>query len=192
MAKVFLGGPLNKSTWRKQMIKYLKERGINYFNPVVEDWTPDCQEEELRQREVCDFVLYTITPKMKGVYSVAEVVDDSNKRPDKTIFVLLEEDGKDKFDDSEKKSIESVATMVDKNGTAVFRDLEAAADWIKAKTKQWKAGEDLWSGDMVVLNAADNTVVKFRARDIPGPEFFCENLVMQVRRNYKRGEYLIP
>ncbi len=37
--KVFLGGTCNESTWRDRVIKDLK---IDYFNPVVEDWTPEC------------------------------------------------------------------------------------------------------------------------------------------------------
>ena len=88
--KVFLGGTCNESTWRDSLIKALK---IDYFNPVVDDWTPDCMAEEIKQREVCDFCLYVITPKMTGVYSIAEVIDDSNKRPRKTVFCVLPTDG---------------------------------------------------------------------------------------------------
>ena len=89
MKKVFLGGTCNESTWRDKLIKMLE---IDYFNPVVDDWTEECYQEELRQREICDYCLYVITPRMTGVYSIAEVVDDSNKRPEKTIFCLLEYD----------------------------------------------------------------------------------------------------
>ena len=89
MKKVFLGGTCNESTWREFLIPMLN---INYFNPVVDDWTEDCMKEEIRQREICDYCLYVITPSMKGVYSIAEVVDDSNKRPNKTIFCLLQKD----------------------------------------------------------------------------------------------------
>jgi len=64
--KVFLGGTCNKSDWRDKLIPLLD---IKFFNPVVEDWTPECQDEEIRQREECDFCLYVITPKMTGVYS---------------------------------------------------------------------------------------------------------------------------
>ena len=46
-AKVFLGGTCNNSTWRNRLIDNLK---IDYFNPVVEDWTPECQAEEERQK----------------------------------------------------------------------------------------------------------------------------------------------
>lgn len=84
--KVFLGGTCNNSTWRDKLIPLLK---IDYFNPVVDDWTPECQDEEIRQRESCDYCLYTITPKMTGVYSIAEVVDDSNKRPEKNYFMCI-------------------------------------------------------------------------------------------------------
>jgi hypothetical protein len=36
MKKVFLGGTCNESLWRDKLIKLLK---IEYFNPVVPDWT---------------------------------------------------------------------------------------------------------------------------------------------------------
>lgn len=82
--KVFLGGTCNESTWRDELIKKLK---IDYFNPVVDDWTEECYKEELRQREICDYCLYVITPRMTGVYSIAEVIDDSNKQK-KLYFVF--------------------------------------------------------------------------------------------------------
>jgi len=124
MRKVFLGGTCNESTWRNRIILMLD---IDYFNPVVPDWTEDCMEEEIRQRESCDFCLYTITPKMTGVYAIAEVVDDSNKRPDKTILVLLRDDGDQKFTKGQWKSLGAVAKMVRKNGGQVFDNLKSAA-----------------------------------------------------------------
>ena len=117
MTKVFLGGTCNGSTWRDELIPMLE---IDYFNPVVEDWTEECMAEEIRQRKECDFCLYTLTPKMTGVYSIAEVVDDSNKRPEKTLLVILKSDGDDRFDEHQWKSIMSVARMVNKNGVNVF------------------------------------------------------------------------
>lgn len=125
--KVFLGGTCNGSTWRDTLIPMLS---IDYFNPVVDDWTPECQDEELKQREECDFVLYTITPKMMGVYSIAEVVDDSNKRPERTILILLRESDNLSFDDSEWKSLLAVAKMVIKNGGVVFFDLKSGATYL--------------------------------------------------------------
>ena len=132
--KIFLGGTCNNSTWREEIIPYLKEKGINYFNPVVDDWTPECQIEEIKQRKNCDIVLYTITPLMTGVYSIAEVVDDSNKRPEKTILILLKKDNELEFNKGQWKSLMSVARMVKKNGGKVFFNLKSSIDYIE----RWK------------------------------------------------------
>src|SRR5208283_1201452 len=121
--KVFLGGTCNASTWRDELIPLLK---IDYFNPVVTDWTLECRAEEIRQRETCDYVLYTITSQMRGVYSIAEVVDDSNKRPDKTILCLLMAG----FDAHQAKSLYALADMVARNGAVVIYSLEAAARYL--------------------------------------------------------------
>jgi hypothetical protein len=125
--RVFLGGTCNGSNWRDILIPMLD---VDYFNPVVEDWTPACMEEEIKQRNTCDIVLYVITPKMTGVYSIAEVVDDSNKRPERTIFVRLREDGKKRFDDGQWKSLGAVAQMVKRNGGVIFTDLKSASSEI--------------------------------------------------------------
>ena len=39
--KVFLGGTCAESKWREKLIPLLK---CDYFNPVVDDWTPECQK----------------------------------------------------------------------------------------------------------------------------------------------------
>lgn len=127
MKKVFLGGTCNESTWREKLIKLLN---IDYFNPVVDDWTLEAAEEEIRQREICDYCLYVITPRMTGVYSVAEVVDDSNKRPDQTILCILEEDGKYEFNKPALKSLNAVKRMVSRNGAKVFNNLYDVADYL--------------------------------------------------------------
>lgn len=127
MKKVFLGGTCNESEWRSRIIKLLT---INYFNPVVDDWTIEAAEEEIRQREICDYCLYVITPMMKGVYSIAEVVDDSNKRPEKTILCVLEEDGEYEFNKSALRSLNAVKRMVKNNGAQVFNSLEEVAKYL--------------------------------------------------------------
>lgn len=87
--KVFLGGTCNGSMWRE----FVKARlECDYFDPVVDEWNKEAQKKERYEREHCDYVLYAITPRMKGVYSIAEVVDDSNKRPEKTILCIVDTD----------------------------------------------------------------------------------------------------
>jgi len=127
--KVFLGGTCNESTWRDMIIPMLE---VDFFNPVVDDWTPDCMVEELRQREECEVCLYVITPRMTGVYSIAEVVDDSNKRPERTVFVRLRDDGDAHFTEGQWKSLGAVAQMVERNGGVVFSDIREAAVHVNA------------------------------------------------------------
>jgi len=128
--RVFLGGTCNNSTWRETMEMLLDKNGIDYFNPVVDDWTEDDYKRELEERKLCTYCLYVITPNMTGMYSIAEVVDDSNKRPSKTVFVILEKDGNKIFDKSVLKSLYAVKKMVHENGSACFDSLEDASEWI--------------------------------------------------------------
>lgn len=128
--KTFLGGTCNESTWRDELIPMLK---IDWFNPVVDDWTPDCMAEEIRQRQICDYCLYVITPEMTGVYSIAEVVDDSNKRPDKTVFCVLESANGMSFTDGQMKSLRSVGEMVKRNGGYFATSLENVANWLNGE-----------------------------------------------------------
>jgi hypothetical protein len=135
MAKVFLGGTCNGSKWRDELIPLLH---TEYFNPVVENWTPECQQREIEERENADFVLYTITPQMTGVYSIAEVVDDSNKRPAKTILCVLEQDVDKTFSQAQKKSLEAVAALVLHNGGYSTSTLADAARWINSTAQSKK------------------------------------------------------
>lgn len=129
---IFLGGTCNNSQWRDELIPLLK---INYFNPVVEDWTPECQDEEIKQRIECDFVLYTLTPKMTGFYSICEVIEDSIKKPEKTIFCLLNSDineNKEKisFNDHQIKSFKAMEKMIINNGAICFNNLHDVANYV--------------------------------------------------------------
>jgi len=130
--KVFLGGTWNNSAWRDELIPLLK---VDYFNPIVDDWTPECQKEEIKQRDICDYCLYVITPKMTGVYSIAEVVDDSNKRPEKTILCVLDEDNESSFSETQIKSLKQVKEMIKNNGANVFDSLEDIASFLNKTNK---------------------------------------------------------
>jgi hypothetical protein len=150
MVKVFLGGTCNESIWRELLIPMLD---IDYFNPVVDDWNEECQLREIQERENADFCLYVITPLMLGMYSIAEVVDDSNKRPEKTILCVLDVDYNEKdkeialmhsdewdnlvglegllemnchgytWGESPRHSLKAVEKLVESNGAKVFNRL---------------------------------------------------------------------
>jgi hypothetical protein len=126
--RVFLGGTCNDSKWRETLIPMLVRQGFDYFDPVVPDWTPECKAIEIQERESCDVCLYVLTPKMTGVYSVAEVVDDSNKRPRRTVLCVLSVDDGDYWTEAQSRSIQSVADLVRRNRAAVVYNLESVVE----------------------------------------------------------------
>lgn len=93
----------------------------DYYNPIVKNWSEEDRLREVHERETSDYVLYGITNGIKGVYSIAEVVDDSNKRPEKTIFLNLyktyERSGESK---QMTHSLKAVENMLKANGVVVF------------------------------------------------------------------------
>lgn len=129
MEKVFLGGTCANSKWRDKLIPMLK---INYFNPVVKNWTKECMAEEIKQRETCDYVLYALT-RVYSTYSIAEVVDDSNKRPNKTICCIFNEElpnGKMALSSQDIKHLNEVGEMIKRNGGYYFKSLEEVANFL--------------------------------------------------------------
>jgi len=125
MKKVFLGGTCNQSLWRDNLIPKLE---IDYFNPVVSDWNEAAKQRELDERANCDFCLYVITAKIAGVFSIAEVADDSNKRPMKTVFCFSDFDGI--FDKKMLKSLQAVGSMVEKNGGTWCQNLSEVGEFL--------------------------------------------------------------
>jgi len=110
MNKVFLGGTCNESTWRSKLIPVLD---VEYFNPVVEDWTPECQQiEEYEKANVCNIHLYVITNRMKGVFSIAEAIESAMTRDKQTILHIVPEG----FSSAQLSSLQAVANMVRKHG----------------------------------------------------------------------------
>lgn len=119
--KVFLGGTCAESKWREYIMPLLM---CNYFNPVVEDWTPECQENEEREKVICDYHLYVITPKMKGVFSIAEVVNDAAKLKDKCVFCVTKEDDDRDWTDGEIRSLNATIKLVESNGATIVKNLD--------------------------------------------------------------------
>jgi len=126
---VFLGGTCNNSQWREKLIPMLGNH-INAFNPVVPNWTPECQEIEKEKRKTSDVIVYVITPLMTGVFAIAEAVQDSNIRPEKTIFAYLPVDGETEFTVHQLKSLKATADMIKENGAHICYSLEDVASSI--------------------------------------------------------------
>lgn len=124
--KVFLGGTCNGPDWRSELIKELH---IDYFNPVVEDWTPKDVEVENREKEICDIHLFVINKEMTGVYSIAEMIDSSNKCPNETIL-HIDYDG---FDEGQRRSLKAVEEMAGQNGAIIINDFKGIVTYLNER-----------------------------------------------------------
>lgn len=136
MKKVFLGGTCNGSTWRETLIPMLH---VEYFNPVVEDWTAECQAEEYRQKnEICNIHLYVITPLMTGVFSIAEIIESAHNIDVKTVVCILPND---KYTENSTiheiaftkwplHSLNAVCAMAEKHGAIICNTLQDVAKTI--------------------------------------------------------------
>lgn len=127
---VFLGGTCNGSTWRNELLRMLDSNKINVFNPVVDDWNEEAQANEDWHKVNDDFCLYVLTPEMTGFYSEVELVDASNKRPNKTLFCFLSKFNGKEFDSHIKKSLLQLKRIVVENGAIVLESLEEVADYL--------------------------------------------------------------
>lgn len=127
--KVFLGGTCNGTDWRDKIIPKLD---IDYFNPVVDDWTPDCQLREEIEKEICNIHLYLITPAMKGVYSIAEIVDSVYKNKDGNKYCVVGFlDRPEEWGLSQWKSLDATLNLIKR----VAGDSEnIKASWLKEET----------------------------------------------------------
>jgi len=114
--KVFLGGTCAGTTWRDQLAMLLQ---VDWFNPVVDDWTPDCQAIEEAEKAVnCNIHLYVITSAMIGVFSIAEVIESACTPGKITILHVLPSG----FSEAQVRSLNAVADMVVKHGGIAYVD----------------------------------------------------------------------
>ena len=137
--KVFLGGTCAGWKWRNKLQPMLI---CDYYNPIVKNWCENDRLREVHERETADFVLYGITNGIKGVYSIAEVVDDSNKRPQKTLFLNLYQDT-GRQTNQMAHSLKAVENLLRANGVKVFSSLEEVAVFLNNAATSMNGGVSL-------------------------------------------------
>jgi hypothetical protein len=125
---VFLGGTCSGSEWRKDLISKFN-KSVTYFNPEkpIGTWTQEDEEEENRYKKTCEYMLFVITPKMEGFYSIAEVVESSFKKPGKTIFCVLYTDDGKSFSIAQEKSLKATGRLLQNNKAIVEDSLDKVA-----------------------------------------------------------------
>ena len=121
--RIFLGGTCAESTWRDELIPQLT---VDYFNPVVKDWTPECQQNEIDEKEnKCNVHFYCITKEMKGVFSIAEVIDSCHQKSKVTILQVMPNG----FEEFQLKSLKAVIELVKSRGGEAYMsdDIDTSA-----------------------------------------------------------------
>jgi len=182
MEKVFLGGTCNGSSWRDELIPFLEEHKIKYFNPVVEDWTPECQAEEYRQKKDCDFHLYVITADMTGVFSIAEAVDSAHLEDKQCLFQVILEG----FDKGQYKSLIATSELIHKRGgwsyigTTFDRLIKFLVDH---KESEIKNERKLMSNDILNLHIDDDSPCGENAVLYEIAEFYA-NILLFLKKYY--------
>ena len=111
-AFVFLGGTTNETTWREELIDMLT---IDYFNPVVEDWTKECIVNEENAKLRARALLYVINPKQMGNYSIAEMTYSACMEKDKHILYMFQlTDEGEEYNESQIKSNYAIIELLSK------------------------------------------------------------------------------
>ena len=133
----FLGGTINGSTWRAKMVQHLE---VEYFDPVVLEWTPDDRDREEQAKKLATVLLYTITPKQLGFYGIAEathaVYSVARNLDKRVVILILDEDDGITYEEHQVDSIRAIKELLSWNPAVhVFSTIEETASWINAELK---------------------------------------------------------
>eukprot|EP00936_MAST-01D_sp_MAST-1D-sp1_P001009 g1009.t1 len=74
--QVFLGGSCNPTTWRKDIaMPILDAANITYYNPQVDEWTPELMKVEADAKRDAEMLFYVVDANTRAVASMNEVVE---------------------------------------------------------------------------------------------------------------------
>ncbi|MBO7508241.1 MAG: hypothetical protein J6T39_01175 [Clostridia bacterium] len=137
---IFLGGTCGSSTWRNKLLPMLNKY-CNAFNPVVENWTEECQAIEDWHKKNDDLNLFVITPESNSTYSLFEIGCEASKHANRTVVCFLNDENGSTFDGQQLKSIKKMTKDLKNMGVAVYDNLdELAADL--NRFAEFKANKD--------------------------------------------------
>jgi len=106
---VFLGGTINGSNWRQRLIEKLK---VNYFDPVVSDWNPDHRRTEEMAKSAAALLVYAITPKQTGFYTIAEMTHAVFGDLRRVAILILDEDDGVLYEEHQQASISAIKELL--------------------------------------------------------------------------------
>jgi hypothetical protein len=125
---VFLGGSCNPTTWRTEIaIPLLEAAGISYYNPQVDDWTPELVAIERQAKAEALNWLFVIDGHTRAIASMVEIAGLLASDPPSMYLVIQDVPPGTEIDgqlvgDRERKDLNQ--------GRAYLRDLASQYDVI--------------------------------------------------------------
>lgn len=125
---VFMGGTCAGPKWRERLVSQVSQT-YRWFNPVVDDWTPEAKDAELEVRAQADILLYGITPYQEGCYSFLEMTEDA-VRSEKHVVVCFLPSFEDKaYSEAQWSSIMSAKQLLERHNATVLLSMEELIQW---------------------------------------------------------------
>lgn len=90
-----LFGTCGESKWRNQFIEAYDNLNINYFNPLIDNWTPERAEIEAEHLAKDQIILFPVTSETYGLGSLSEIgfsILNAIKLEEKRDFIVLIDD----------------------------------------------------------------------------------------------------
>ncbi|QXO10977.1 hypothetical protein pEaSNUABM54_00151 [Erwinia phage pEa_SNUABM_54] len=128
---VFMGGTCAGPKWRDRLVSQVSQT-YRWFNPVVDDWTPEAKEAEIEVRSQADVLLYGITPYQEGCYSFLEMTEDA-VRSEKRVVVCFLPSFEDKaYSEAQWSSIMSAKQLLERHNAVVVLSMEELIAWFNS------------------------------------------------------------
>lgn len=122
----FLGGTCGTSTWRKELIPLLRD-DVPFFDPQVDDWSPEDAEREDACKPVAKLNVFVITGDALGTYSGWEICEEAHRAPEKLVFCTVGQ-----LPENQVKGLEKIKKQLRALGAKVCDSLEEIANVVNA------------------------------------------------------------
>jgi hypothetical protein len=129
---VGLFGTCGNSQWRRGPEEKLRGLGIEFFDPVVPNWTPECAEKEAKHLKKDRALLFVVTSETEGYGSLAETgwAELSTKANGRKAFFVLEDykDGDKPVDPKHaaNRARKLVKAHAKENGASIYSNVDEA------------------------------------------------------------------
>lgn len=139
--QLFFGGSCNPTTWRRDIATpFLEAKHISYYNPQVDNWTPDLVEVEREAKQNAAILLFVIDRQTRSTVSIVESAFMAG-RDRELVMVMVPfqhfHDDDDKSDDCTPYQGEDKAPQTDQSNSDCSKSIHID-DQIQTSTNQMK------------------------------------------------------